>query len=128
MSTGERVLARAALGAWPLVWIVIALVSAGGWFVTGTRLMRLAGFDGASPALGAVVAAVVVIVIWRWARQDRVDRDLMALVCPRCAGGLAVTHDHARSHGALARGLTQWRCEACGYDHSRALTCERCAA
>ncbi len=121
-------LARAALGVWPAMWIALALVSAAGWFVTGTRLMRLAGLESASPALGAMVAAIVVIVMWRWARQDRLDRDLIALVCPRCAERLAVTHDHARSDGALARGLTQWRCDACGYDHSRPLTCERCAA
>ena len=121
-------MARVALGAWPLMWIALALVSAGSWFIAGTRLMRLAGLESASPALGAAVAAAVVLVMWRWARQDRVDGNLMALVCPRCAERLVVTHDHARSDGALAHGLTQWRCDACGYGHSRALTCERCAA
>jgi hypothetical protein len=118
---------RITLPSLPVAWIALAVIGAGGWFVTGTRLMRLAGLESASPAVGALLAAAVVIAMWRWAREDRIDRQLAALTCPRCAERMIVTHDHARS-GALDGGLTQWRCVACDYEHSRALTCERCAA
>jgi predicted RNA-binding Zn-ribbon protein involved in translation (DUF1610 family) len=104
----------------------LALFAAAAWFLVTTRVVRNWGPDSAAPAAGLLVALLVAFTIWRWMRDDEELRALGSSTCPRCGEALAVRHDHARA-GALAGGLTEWRCEACGYEHSEALTCELCA-
>jgi predicted RNA-binding Zn-ribbon protein involved in translation (DUF1610 family) len=104
----------------------IALFAGGAWFLVTSRVVRSWGPDSAAPAAGALVALVVAATIWRWARTDEEQIALASTLCPRCGDALDVRHEHSRA-GALAHGLTEWLCTACGYEHSEALTCELCA-
>ncbi len=104
----------------------LAIFAAAVWFIVTTRIVRIWGPDSAAPAAGVVVAVLIAATIWRWARTDEEQAALASTLCPRCRGALNVRHEHARS-GALAQGLTEWRCTSCGYEHSEALTCELCA-
>jgi ribosomal protein S27AE len=108
-------------------WFALALVAAGGWFLTGTKISSHLGLGAASPAVGVAAAAAVVVTIWRWARVDREQRALVNGVCPRCAARLASRHEHARP-GALSAGLVEWQCGECGWARTEPLTCERCAS
>lgn len=104
----------------------IAVFGGGAWFLVTTRVVRNWGPDSAAPAAGLLVALLIAATIWRWARSDDEQAALAAAVCPRCRAALSVHHEHARA-GALAEGLTEWSCSACGYEHSEALTCALCA-
>lgn len=110
-----------------LAWGALIVLAAAAWFVTGARISARLGFDAAAPAVGVIAAAVVAVTIWRWARADGEQVALARGRCPRCRCPLAARHEHARP-GALAEGLIEWSCAACGYDHTEPLTCERCAS
>jgi ribosomal protein S27AE len=105
----------------------IALAGALAWALATNRLLHRWGPEEAATALALLVALAVGLAIWSWARADGEDEAIAAGRCPRCAAALLQTHEHSRP-GALAGGLTRWGCSACGYQHARARTCERCQA
>lgn len=107
-----------------LLYLPAAFASAA-WFLASERLLRRYGPDGASIAIGLLVAGAVIIALWRWARVDVERIALAAGRCPRCEASLEASHEHARS-GALAGGLYAWECEHCGFRRAEALTCSHC--
>ena len=109
-----------------LPWLLAIGFAAVAWFFAGFRLMQRYGADEAAFAAGLIVALAVTSTLWRWAREDRLRRALAAARCPHCGATLHAEHEHARA-GAPEFGLQLWECGGCGYRHSEALTCPRCA-
>ena len=108
-----------------LGWLAVALVSAGGWYVTATRLTRIAGGGDLAPAVGALAAAVAVTLVWRWASDDRRRSALGRGLCPACRAPLAWRHEHA--DGRMG-GLIAAECVQCGFAHAEEGDCPDCAA
>jgi uncharacterized protein YbaR (Trm112 family) len=108
-------------------WLIFALVAAGGWYITATRLSYRWGLEDAAPAVGVIVGVAAGLLLWRWSRSDSRAASLERLACPDCGARLDVAHEHARP-GALSDGLTEWRCSSCGFAEARPLTCPQCAA
>jgi ribosomal protein S27AE len=106
-----------------LAWTGFAVVAAGGWYLTATRLTYRFGPDEAAQGVGLLVALAVGLTVWRWGREDRRSATLAAGLCPRCGKGVGVRHEHGMAGRA---GVTRWACSECGYDHTEPLTCEAC--
>jgi predicted RNA-binding Zn-ribbon protein involved in translation (DUF1610 family) len=109
-----------------LVWGALAVLAAGAWFLTGTRISYRLGFDAAAPAIGLLVAVAVATTIWRWGRADHDAVALERGACPRCGTALVRRHEHAVP-GVRREGQIEWRCPACAFERIEPLTCERCA-
>ena len=119
---------RVATAGWgDALWLLIGVAAAVGWYSTAASLARRWGLAEAATALGILVAAAVVLTLWRWAADDRARMALEAHRCPHCEAELRNWHEHARP-GALAAGLGQWECAHCGFQRSEPLTCPDCAA
>ncbi|HJM89785.1 MAG TPA: hypothetical protein QF624_09195 [Dehalococcoidia bacterium] len=110
-----------------LTWSVLGLISTAAWYITATRIARIVGMRDAASAIGLLAAVLVAITLWRWALADRRQTALTHLRCPQCDAQLRTEHEHARP-GGVETGVQRWRCEDCGFEHTEALTCPRCAA
>jgi hypothetical protein len=108
-------------------WIALGAIAAFGWYATARGLALSWGLRDAASGLGVLAAVAVLITMWRWARSEHEASALADGACPRCSAEVAQTHEHSRP-GAPVPGITSWRCEACGYERTRQLTCASCAA
>ncbi|MCC6238378.1 MAG: hypothetical protein IT299_12530 [Dehalococcoidia bacterium] len=106
-------------------WLVLVVVSALGWYVTGRGLAFRLGIPDFASGAGLACAVIVVATLITWARGDAEARALASLRCPACRGRLATRHEHAV---ASMPGRQLWSCAACGFGKIVPLTCDACAA
>jgi hypothetical protein len=105
--------------------LAVALAAGGAWYLATTRIMFRLGTEDAAQAVGVLAGIAVALSLWRRSVAENARASLDRLICPRCAGAVASSHEHAgASHPG---GLQLWSCSRCGYEHAEALTCASCA-
>ena len=104
--------------------LLVALAAGAAWYLAATRILFRLGTDDAAQAVGLFAGIAVAVSLWRRSFAESSRASLDRLICPRCAGPVQSTHEHAGApHPA---GLQLWACARCGYEHAEALTCEAC--
>ena len=107
-----------------LWWPLLAAVGYA-WYLFGARLMHAFGPGGLAdqlgPAAGLMLAAAVVVTLWRWSTRDSRRFTLEAGTCPRCYA-LITRYEYPPLPGVRDEPLRGWHCDNCGLEDAQTLT------
>ncbi len=97
------------------------------WYLFGTRLMHSIGLHQLASAAGLVLAAAVILTLWRWSTRDARRVTLETGACPRC-NAIVTPYEYPPLRGVRDEILRGWHCGNCGLEHVQALTASRDAS
>jgi len=105
---------------WPL------LVGVGyAWYLFGIRLAHSYGpndlGDRLGPAAGLMLAAAVIVTLWRWSSRDARRSSIESGSCPRC-NSLVTPYEYPPIPGVREELLRGWHCDNCGLEDVTPLT------
>ncbi len=98
-----------------LWWPLLAVVGIS-WFFFGLRIARRLGLSQLAPAVGVMIAAAIVVTLWRWSAADSRRESILAGTCPRCYA--AMTRFESRSPGNAGQAESSWRCQNCSLEET----------